>query len=115
MLVNCKRGCKLDTTTNALLDVETDTAICEYCEETLPDISSYAKKAMKSNGDIVRKKKGKAFSFDCMECKKNVQVKVEDDKVVGSGCAKKECCRFNISDYMKNTIKMLSSKQEDAE
>lgn len=113
MLVRCNLKCKYDTSTNALLDVETNEVVCEYCGDILNDISEYAKKAMKSNGDIVRKKKGKAFAFDCLECKKQRQVIVKDGNAIGKGCDKQDCCKFNISEYMKHTISNMGQNDDE--
>ena len=113
MLVQCKLGCKYKTSTNAVLDVETNEAICEHCNEVLDHISSYGKAALKSTGHILKKKKGKSFSFKCTSCKEETRVCEYKNNIVGKDCATLEKCKFNISDYMKRTVSIMSNEDSD--
>ncbi len=108
MLTSCHNKCKRGTT-NASLDVESDQVICTYCGDPLDNISSYAKKSMKATGDIIRKKKGKAFSFKCQTCKTEKEVMVIDDQCCGKECATPDKCQFDISDYMKRGISLFKT------
>lgn len=112
MLVRCKEGCKKKATTNAVLDIDTNDAVCDYCGEVLEHISNYAKGAMKSNGDILKRKKGKSFTFRCSTCGQEVQAVNNNGLISGDGCKKPKECNFNISDYMKRSILLFSSNEE---
>lgn len=112
MLVRCNLNCKLDVTTDALLDPETDDAICSRCGDILDGVSSYAKKAMKSNGDILRKNKSKSFTFDCTFCNKSKKCISNGSKIVGVGCENQDSCDFAISGYMKRAVEMYSVEED---
>lgn len=116
MLVRCNQSCKLkDGSTTGSLDVESDEVICDYCDEVLEGISSFAKRMMQSNGDIVRRSKKKAFQFSCETCNKEVETILKNDEVVGSNCIKGEC-KFNISSFAIHAMKMVGrDKPQDEE
>lgn len=107
MLTSCHPKCKLKSTTDASLDIEKDQVVCNYCGDALEHLSSYAKKSLKINGDIVKKKKGLAYSFKCLACKSDKQVSVVNDKICGRDCLVTDNCNFNLSDYMIRTIKSI--------
>jgi hypothetical protein len=115
MLVSCKGGCKgKKGTTNAVLDVETNTAVCDFCDEEIP-LSSFIKNSMKQRGEILRKDKRKSFQFKCDTCQCTVETIIRDDKLTGIDCSKD--CQFNVSEYtlyaMKDVIKRVDSGVED--
>lgn len=112
MLVSCNKGCKNNVTTDASLDVDSNEAICNYCGDVIENITSYAKNAMKSNRDIVKKAKGTAFSFTCVTCKNEKQVVSENGKLIGVNCSNQSGCKFNVSEYMKRAIELYSHKDE---
>lgn len=115
MLVRCNQNCKHSVTTDASLDVDTDEAVCNYCGDVLENITSYAKNAMKINGDVIRKAKGKAFFFRCSTCNKDVQAISEDGIIIGAGCTRAGECEFNITSYMERAIELYSSIDEPDE
>jgi hypothetical protein len=115
MLVRCNQNCKHSVTTDASLDIEADEAVCNYCGEVLENITSYAKNAMKMNGDVIRRAKGKAFNFRCSTCNKDMQAISEDGIIVGVGCSRAGECDFNISAYMERAIELYSSIDEPDE
>lgn len=107
MLVNCKPGCAgKKTTTTGLLDVDTDEVICEFCGEELA-VSSFVKRSMKYQGDILKKDKRKSFQFDCLTCNKNVQTEIKDDQLMGKEC-ELGTCKFNVSKFTIHGMKSLS-------
>ena len=109
MLINCKKGCRLrqDGMTTAKLDIETNKAMCEFCDEEI-EITSFAKAAMKSKGDVIKKNKNKAFSYKCQTCSEIKEVCMEgklSEKVVGINC-KNDCnCKFEINKFAFNALK----------
>lgn len=113
MLVRCNLNCKKNVTTDASLDIDTNEAICNLCGETLDNVTSYAKQAMKSNGDIIKKKQGQAFTFNCETCNQNMQVISEGGELVGAVCTQKSECRFTVTDYMKRGIDLYSKIEQD--
>lgn len=115
MLVRCNLNCKHNVTTDASLDVDSNEAICNYCGDVLTNITSYAKNAMKINGDVLKKKKGQAFIFKCTTCNKDVQAIEKDGEIVGAGCGRVNECKFNISDYMTRAVKLYSVVEDETE
>lgn len=116
MLVRCNLNCKNGVTTDASLNLDTDEVICNKCGDVIENITSYAKNAMKSNGDIIRVAKGKAFTFKCTYCAEDIQVFGDDnDRIVGKGCNNIEKCNFDITDYMKRTVSLYSKDEEGQE
>lgn len=113
MLVRCNLGCKNNVTTDASLDLETNEAVCNSCGDVLENISSYAKQAMKMNGDVIRKNNKKAFVFKCRCCKKEMQVIEQDGNMIGVGCPRQDECKFDISDYMQRAISLYSVDEDE--
>lgn len=113
MLVRCKEGCKQKATTNAVLDIETNQAVCEYCGDVLSHISDYGKAAMKNNGDVLKKKKAKPFTFRCTSCKQEQQAVSNNGLISGLNCKTPKDCNFNISEYMKHSVAMFSLKDDE--
>ena len=112
MLVKCNTQCKLGiSTTIVKLDLDTEQAICMECGDEVSNISSFCKQNMKNNGDVIRKKKNRAFSFDCSTCKTTVETIYSNDSIIGIGCDTKDCS-FNIPLPMVEALKHTRSKQE---
>ena len=108
MLVRCNLPCRLsDGQTDASLDPESNEAICNSCGDILPNISDFTKLSMKSNGDILRKKANKAFSFACQTCDKKVRVFSEENALIGDPCISDNDCSFNLTDSMISAIKIF--------
>lgn len=113
MVIACKPGCKFQTQTSGKLDVANNKVICDYCQEEITNISSYAKNTMKSLG-LVIKEKPKAFHFKCETCKENKEVTLKNDIVAGVNCNKD--CKFNIGNYFIHAIKIYEqNKNMDSE
>jgi len=110
MLVRCNVGCKLsDGMTDASLDVDSDSAICNECGETLDGVSSYAKLSMKKNGDILRSRKKKAFMFGCKACDETVEATFNNGVLVGKGCPNNmEGCKIDTTSHMVHAIAEVS-------
>lgn len=113
MLVRCNLSCKKKTTTDASLNLDTNEAICNDCGDVLENITTYAKNAMKINGDVLKTKKGKAFNFKCSTCNKEMQAISENGNIVGATCTQRSECKFNVSDYMKRAIELYSVVDND--
>jgi hypothetical protein len=112
MLFNCNPGCPGKRgTTSGLVDLDQDEVVCEYCGDTL-NVSSFLKKTMKQNGQVLRKAK-KPFQYECETCDKSVETEVKGSKLVGKGCDKD--CKFNVSNYTIYAMKKLQEKQEEGE
>ncbi len=98
--------------TDGSLDVESDSAICNNCGEELKTVSSYLKKSMKQNGDVIRSNKRKAFVFNCKECDKDVQTIFKMGRLVGKSCpGEQKSCRIDITTHMTRVI--MESEEND--
>ena len=112
MLVNCNLGCRLGiSTTIAKLDMDTDQAICMECGDEVYNISSFCKQNMKNSGDVLRKKKSRAFSFECVACETTVETMYSDDGIIGVGCSSGDCS-FNIPSPMVEALKQHRNYNE---
>lgn len=107
MLVRCNPKCKESNgQTDCSLDVETNNAICNTCGDILSDVSEFSKLAMKTNGDIIRNTKTKAFTFPCNTCDKKVQAALVNNIVVGKNCPNNQSgCQINITEPMMAAVK----------
>ena len=110
MLVRCNVGCKLsDGMTDASLDVDSDSAICNECGESLEGVSSYAKLSMRKNGDILRSKNKKAFMFGCKTCDKTVEATFNKGILVGKDCPNDMGgCKIDTTSHMVHAIAEIS-------
>ena len=107
MLLQCNQGCKLSGgTTDGSLDLDSNEVICNNCGDVLNNISSFAKRTMKSNNDI-KKAKIKAFFFDCSTCRKKVDTFAKGGKLYGKDCKYK--CEFNVSKFMINSMEDIQN------
>ncbi len=112
MLFNCNPGCSGKRgTTSGSVDIEQDEVVCEYCGETLP-VSSFVKDMMKREGKV-KKKVPRPFQFDCDTCKKSVETKVDNNKLVGKECSGD--CKFNVSNYTIYAMKKLKDTYKESE
>lgn len=111
MLVRCNPKCKQSNgQTDCSLDVETNNAVCNTCGDVLADVSEFSKLAMKTNGDIIRNTKTKAFTFPCNTCDKKVQAALVNGIVVGKNCPNNRSgCQINISEPMVAAVKEYGS------
>jgi len=111
MLVRCNPKCKQSNgQTDCSLDVETNNAVCNTCGDILNDVSEFSKLAMKTNGDIIRNTKTKAFTFPCNTCDKKVQAAIINGIVVGKNCPNSRSgCQINISEPMVAAVKEYGS------
>ena len=112
MIVRCNLGCKLNTTTDASLDIRSNEAICNSCGEVIENLSSYAKQAMKINNDVITPNK-KAFTYKCKGCKQEMQAIEKNGNIVGVGCSCQELCNFDISEYAKRAISLYSVEDDE--
>ena len=98
--------------TTCALDVENNVVICDLCGDELAGLSSYAKLSLKNSGKVLKKKKRKAFTFNCNTCSKMVEAKKEGGRVVGESCALGNC-QINISKFMKEAIDEVDDAKKD--
>ena len=112
-LTSCNNNCKFKRgTVEARLDLDSNAAICSYCNEELLDVTDFAKETMKSLGYVLKNNNKKPFSFKCLECGKNKACKYDSDKIYGDVCDLKEC-NFNITEEMKNVLKKYRDVNND--
>ncbi len=106
MLVKCNPLCKMsDGTTDASLNVDTNEAMCNQCGEVVEHVSKYSKLSMKSNGDVLRSKKRKAFVFPCETCDEQVETEFRNSVLAGKGCSQEPgSCKINITTHMAKAI-----------
>lgn len=114
MIFACKKGCGNSTpTTEGKLDLESNEVICTVCGLTLDSISKFTKTSMRLTKDVIKKPK-KAFMFNCLTCKRDVQAEVgEDMVVVGKDCPNEKAgCKINISKCMRTVVKEYTNNDE---
>lgn len=112
MLVSCKKGCILNGgVTSAKFNVDEDRVECDFCEEELTDISSFAKEMMISNGFVKRNRIIESFTFHCKLCDKNVKTVVDNDIPIGEGCSDK--CNIDIPEAMIFAIKSIRRGRDE--
>jgi ribosomal protein L37AE/L43A len=114
MLVRCNIGCKKSNgQTDASLDVESDMIICNTCGENVDGLSDFCKLSMKANGDIIRHKARKAFTFPCNTCDKHVEARFVDGILVGKPCQNNGSgCQINVTEAMLSAIKSTETPDE---
>ena len=86
-LIYCdNKGCGKDQ--EPVIDVKTDQVFCTECGKEIKSITVFAKKTMKSLGQIKRAaKKQQAFSIKCKACNKENPPKIDDkNKIVCGAC-----------------------------
>lgn len=112
MLIRCNAGCKLKGgSTTGSLDVERNEVVCDHCGEDIAGISSFAKNAMKSSGDIVRKK-DEPFQFKCQTCNKTVGTALdENDNLVGVACEKGNCSFEGVTEHIVHAMKAIGRRK----
>lgn len=112
MIVRCKLGCrKSDGMTDASLDVEADSVICNNCGDDLDEVSSYTKLSMKANGDIIRSNAKKAFMFPCKTCDKLVEATMSAGVLTGKLCPKDGVgCKINITEHMVKALETFEKE-----
>jgi predicted RNA-binding Zn-ribbon protein involved in translation (DUF1610 family) len=112
MLVSCPVGCKLgQTTSDASLDISCNEAVCNSCGLIIP-VSSFTKRAMEVNGDVIKEKK-KAFLFDCLSCKKRVEASKKNGVVVGKNCGQGGGCMLNTTKAMISAIEAVVKEEPE--
>tara|TARA_A200000159_G_C7334465_1_gene344450 strand:- start:176 stop:520 length:345 start_codon:yes stop_codon:yes gene_type:complete len=105
-----------DGTTDASLNVDTNEAICNECGECISHVSEYSKLSMKTNGDILRSKKRKAFVFQCGSCDKHVEAVFKNSILVGKECSNDGIgCKIDITDHMQKAIQETSAYLREVE
>ncbi len=114
MLVRCNSSCrKSNGQTDASLDVESDCIVCNTCGDTIDGLSDFCKISMKANGDIVRTKARKAFTFSCSGCNRMVEAKLSDGKLVGKLCSNDgKGCKINVTEAMMSAIASVEGSNE---
>ena len=117
MLVRCKDRCKLsDGQTDGLLDLETNKVMCNLCGEELSNISDFTKTSMKMNGEVIKSKKKKAFTFKCLTCNDDVEAAMVGGIVVGKACKQdQKGCKLNVTQHMVKALEITSSYNVDEE
>ena len=86
-LIYCdNKGCGKDQ--EPVLDPTTGDVYCTECGKVIKSVTEFAKRQMKSMGQVKRdSKKQQAFSVKCQTCKKENPPKIDDkNKIVCSFC-----------------------------
>lgn len=82
------KGCRKEQT--PLLDVDTNQAICAECNQPIGTVTEFAKRQMKTIGQVLRKKKTRsAYAVKCNSCSVESIPAIKDDELVCSSCTKK--------------------------
>lgn len=82
MLIYCnQKGCGKDQ--EPKLDITTNEVICSECGKSITNVTEFAKKTMKTLGQIKRhEKKQQAFSVKCNTCNKENPPKINEKKLI---------------------------------
>lgn len=98
MNIACKPGCKKkdDRQTTVKLNVDSNTAICDDCGDTI-EVSEFVKLSLKQMGKVLRSEKYRAYVYPCQTCNKDVEINNESYKLSGVGCDKPSCCKIDLS------------------
>jgi hypothetical protein len=114
MLVRCNIGCKKSNgQTDASLDVESDMIICNTCGEGINGLSDFCKLSMKANGDIIRSRARKAFTFPCNTCDKSVEARMVNGRLTGKPCVNDgNGCLINVTEAMAAAIEASGDTNE---
>ncbi len=116
MLVNCRKGCVLNGgITTVKLNLDTDKVICDFCEEEVPDLSSFAKESLRTCGSVIRDRVIESFTFFCNFCEQNVKTAIKNDIPCGKDCGDVDNCSINISDEMISAIKSMRGEVDGAD
>ncbi len=98
--------------TTALLDVDSNEAVCDYCSESIDNISVFAKNSMKSQGEVVKKNKKKPFAYKCLTCGDVKSICLnKNDKIIGEGC--KKDCKFEVNKFVIGALKTANRIEKD--
>ena len=93
-------GCKKEQT--PLLDVDTNKVVCGECNRPISTITDFAKRQMKSLGQIVRKKKTQsAYVVKCPKCSVENTPKISGDELVCASCSSK----LNLSKTFERLVR----------
>lgn len=86
MLIQCDNA-KCFKSNEALLDVATDKVYCSMCSKEIKAITSFAKKNMKSSGQVKKSKLNSTFSTKCGKCSFSSTPKLIKGTLVCGECA----------------------------
>ena len=113
MLVYCDKSCR--QMKDASLNVDTNEVICNYCEESIENVTKFIKLSMKANGDVLESKNRKAFVFKCENHNVMTEVFFDNSRLKGKECSGKDGdCLINITEAMKVAVKEFGRKNEGA-
>jgi hypothetical protein len=111
MLIQCENK-KCYIKDHHLLNMEDGKVYCSKCGEVIVNLSSFTLGALKSMGQVERKKKvQKSYSIECEFCKKNDRPILKDKELYCPHCKK---CQVSLNAVYKNMLVMkLSSYKEE--
>lgn len=82
------KGCKKEQ--SPLLDTETNDVICAECNQPIKTVTEFAKRQMKTLGQVLRKKKTRsAYAVKCSSCNVESTPVIKDDELACSSCSSK--------------------------
>ena len=82
------------------------------CGHEVSNISYFCKQNMKNSGDVISKRKNRAFSFQCITCETIVETMYSDDGIIGVGCDNGDCS-FKIPSPMIEALKHNRNYKEE--
>lgn len=99
------KGC-YKTTSDSLLDNETNEVICSECGKPMKDISPFTKRAMIGLGKVRSKYTEKAYSVECKKCTRVGQPVEKDGKFVCFNCGEP----LELTEYFVKMLKEHKAK-----
>lgn len=100
------KGC-YKTTSDSLLDKETNEVICSECGKPIDGISEFTKRSMIGLDKVRSKHTKQAYSVECKKCTRVGQPIEKDGEFVCFNCEEK----LVITDYFKKLLKSYKSKK----
>ncbi len=113
MLLYCPNK-KCNTPQDHKLQIDTNEAVCLFCNEPNTMVTPGMKSVLKSSGDVIRvAKKKEAFIYRCDTCNIDTKVKIVDEQPVCPKCSNK----LNISTIMVDLVRNAGAefKKDDVE
>jgi ribosomal protein L34E len=102
----CKnKGC-YKTTSDSLLDKETNEVICSECGKPIEGVTDFTKRSMIGLGKVRSKYTGKAYSVECKKCTRVGQPKELNGEFVCFYCEQP----LELTDYFKKLLKAYIKK-----
>ena len=99
------KGC-YKTTSDSLLDKESNEVVCSECGKPIDGISPFTKRSMIGLGKVRLKHTDKAYSVECKKCTRVGQPKETDGEFVCFNCDEP----LLLTDYFKKMLREHKAK-----